>query len=404
MRHVNPQNWFRIAPSWFTTSLAIARRSVIGLLCFSFLFFVSSPSLVLAQHLTTQEQPTLTEGQISDIPESETMTYPDGTQTTIQTIEVKLDSGETVTTSLERLAEDSAYPYQVGDRVVISSSQDFAGEEMHYIHDFVRRPGLLMAFGLFVILVLLIARGNGVRALVGLGSSFLIIFLFILPYIEAGYDPILVAIIGALFIISISFYLTHGFSAKTSVAVGGTFLALIATGLLAQVFSHLTRLTGFATEEVAFLQAIKGDGFPARGIMMAGIIIGTLGVLDDITISQASIVRELIRANPKLGHWQLFQRAMNVGKDHIASLVNTLVLVYTGTALPLLLLFMDNQFTLGQISNFEVVAEEIVKMLVGSIGLVLAVPITTALAVYWPQLRREAAQLETTDSDHGHHH
>lgn len=354
--------------------------------------------------ITTQELPTLLEGRITAIPSTEIQTYPDGTQTSVQTIEVELQDGNKVTTTVERLVEDSSFPYEVGNSVVVSQSDLISGEPTYYINDFVRRPALALAFGLFIFLVLLVARGNGIRALGGLATSFAVIFYFILPYIEAGHDPITVAIIGSLFIILISFYLTHGFSSKTTVAVLGTFFALVATGILAYIFTQMARLTGFATEEVAFLQTLKGSGFNAKGIMMAGIIIGTLGVLDDITISQASIVKELIRANPKLGKMQLFARAMNVGKDHIASLVNTLVLVYTGTALPLLLLFMDNQFPLIQIINFEVIAEEIVRTLVGSIGLVLAVPLTTLIAVYWKQLRHEAMHAPEDHKAHGHHH
>lgn len=368
-----------------------------------FALHINAPH-VHAQHLTTAPQPTLLEGTIIAIPDSTTRDYGDGIQTIIQTLDVKLADGTIITSEVEKIDSDTAFGYQVGDAVVITKIADNTGENQFYIDDFVRRPAILWLFTLFIVLVLSVARWKGVSALIGLASSFFIIFSFVLPNIEAGHDPIVIAITGSLFIILISFYLTHGFSSKTTVAVMGTFISLVVTGLLAYLFSQLTRLTGFASEEVAFLQAIKGSSFNAQGLMMAGIIIGTLGVLDDITISQSSIVKELIRANPKLGIWQLFSRAMNVGKDHIASLVNTLVLVYTGTALPLLLLFMDNQFPLAQIVNFEIVAEEIVRTLVGSIGLVLAVPITTLIAVYWKQLRWEALHEEKDHSHAGHHH
>lgn len=381
----------------------LVKSACIFLIAILFSGFLATP--IHAQHLTTQALPTLLEGTITAIPSSETQTYPDGTQTTIQTIEIELTNGDTITTTVERLSEDTEHIYAVGNEVVISQTPaSVGGDDQYYLSDFVRRPALLFLFALFIGLVLAVARWKGISALIGLTSSFVIIFSFILPYIEAGYDPIAVAIGGSLFIILISFYLTHGFSSKTTVAVMGTFISLIATGLLAHFFSQIARLTGLASEEVVFLQTLKGSDFNAQGLMMAGIIIGTLGVLDDITISQASIVKELIRANKKLTNWQLFNRAMNVGKDHIASLVNTLVLVYTGTALPLLLLFMDNQFPLAQIVNFEIVAEEIVRTLVGSVGLVLAVPITTAIAIYWKQLREEALHAEADPSSHGHHH
>jgi uncharacterized membrane protein len=371
---------------------------------FTTLLFLTSLTPVLAQEEIQQKLPTLLEGKIIEVPITESQTYPDGTQTTVQTFEIKLNDGQDITTTVESLPDDNLLPYQVGDQVVISKTPDLIAQNQYHLSDFVRRPTLVLLFSIFVILVLTVAKWNGVSAIVGLVTSFLIIFSFILPNIEAGYDPIMVAITGSLFIILISFYLTHGFSSKTTVAVTGTFVALIVTGFLAHVFADLAKLTGFATEEVAFLQAVKGSDFSVRGLMMAGIIIGTLGVLDDITISQASIVKELIRANPKLGKTQLFSRAMNVGKDHIASLVNTLVLVYTGASLPLLLLFMDSQYQLTQVVNFEVIAEEIVRTLVGSIGLVLAVPITTLIAVYWNRLRREALHGEANESHALHHH
>jgi len=156
------------------------------------------------------------------------------------------------------------------------------------------------------------------------------------------------------------------------------------TGLLAKWFILAARLSGFGAEETAMLQFMKEGGLNMVGILLAGIIIGTLGVLDDITISQASVVEELRRANKKLAGKDLFFRAMRVGQDHIASLVNTLVLVYAGSALPLLLLFtFDPSRGFMTVINYEIVAEEVVRMLVGSIGLVMAVPLTSAVAVWW---------------------
>lgn len=388
-----------LSASFLTKALLIT--AWLGLFIVTVTLGVGKISPVEAQ---SPAHPDLIEGRIVDIPDTKVRQYPDGTQTVIQNIEIELDDQRTARVEIERLEEDTNFAYQEGDRVVVSKISGQDGEDQYFLSDFVRRPALFLLFGLFVALVLSVSRGHGVRALLGLVSSFVIIFNFILPYIEQGYDPIIIAIIGALFIILISFYLTHGFSAKTTVAVMGTFIALVATGALASIFSDLAYLTGFATEEAAFLQVMKGEVLNIRGLMMAGIIIGALGVLDDITISQASIVRELIRANPKLSKIELFRRAMNVGRDHIASLVNTLVLVYTGSALPLLLLFFDNNLNLMQIINFEIIAEEIVRTLVGSIGLVLAVPITTLVAVYWRELRQEALSSEAAELTHSHHH
>jgi uncharacterized membrane protein len=214
-----------------------------------------------------------------------------------------------------------------------------------------------------------------------MGISFLIIIGFILPQIYAGYNPVLIALLGSFFIVPVTFYLSHGLNKKTTIALLGTVISLVITGFLAKAFIDFGRLTGFASEEAGFLQFSRGDVLNIKGLVLAGIIIGVLGVLDDITVAQSAVVEKLKEANPRIGDKKLFTKAMSVGRDHIASMVNTLILVYTGAALPLLLLFVDNTAPFTQIINYEIIAEEIIRTLVGSIGLILAVPITTFLAV-----------------------
>jgi uncharacterized membrane protein len=226
-----------------------------------------------------------------------------------------------------------------------------------------------------------IGKWQGATSLVGMGLSFLVIFKFILPKISAGSDPVQIAILGSLVIIPATFILSHGLNKKTGIAIAGTLIALIITGVLAKAFVEAAKLTGFASEEAGFLQAYKPDLINIKGLLLAGIIIGVLGVLDDITVSQSAIVEQLKEANPRLKAGELYKKAMTVGKDHIASMVNTLVLVYTGAALPLLLLFVDNPHPFSEIVNYEIIADEVVRTLVGSIGLMLAVPITTFIAV-----------------------
>jgi len=271
--------------------------------------------------------------------------------------------------------------YKAGDQVLINYSFDSRGERIFFITDFVRKEALAGLFFIFLFLVVIINKRQGVSSLFGLGISFLVIFKFILPNLYAGYDPILIAVIGSLIIIPLTFYLSHGLNRKTTVAVAGTLIALIITGVLAKYFVNLTKLTGYASEEAGFLQVAK-EGLNMRGLLLAGIIIGVLGVLDDITISQSAIVFQLIQANPKFKFNQLYQQAMKVGQDHISSMVNTLILVYTGAALPLLLLFIDNPRPFFEVLNYEIIADEVVRTLVGSIGLILAVPVTTIIAAF----------------------
>ena len=270
--------------------------------------------------------------------------------------------------------------YVAGDELVISYGKDFEGNDSFYITDYVRRSVLFWLFLIFVIVAVAIGRWQGMTSLVGMGISFLVIFKFILPQISSGSDPVQIAILGSLVIIPASFLLSHGVNRKTGIAIIGTLISLIVTGILASAFVEASKLTGFASEEAGFLQAYKPNLINIRGLLLAGIIIGVLGVLDDITISQSAIVQQLKAANPKLKPGELYKKAMAVGKDHIASMVNTLVLVYTGAALPLLLIFIDNPRPFSEVINYEIIADEVVRTLVGSIGLILAVPITTFIA------------------------
>ncbi len=271
--------------------------------------------------------------------------------------------------------------FKKGDRVLVSYSKDIEGNDVFYITDFIRRIPLLILFLIFSLLTVLIGRIRGVMSLVGLGVTFFVILFIILPLIYKGVDPVLVSIGGSFIIIPITFFLSHGLNKKTLIAVLATIVSLILVGILAKVFILFSTLSGFASEEASFIFVAKDGQVNLQGILLAGIIIGTLGILDDITVSQASIVQELKKANPSMKPKKIFSSAMSVGQDHIASMVNTLVLVYTGASLPLLLLFIDNPHPFTEIINYQIVAEEVVRTLVGSIGLVFAVPITTFLAV-----------------------
>lgn len=277
--------------------------------------------------------------------------------------------------TIESNVFDSAqkFKYKKGDKIIISDG---------FITDFVRNDSLYVLFGIFVALTILIAGKWGLTSLVGMFYSFYIIFVFILPLITKGYDPTISAIIGALFIIPVTFSLSHGINRKTIVAILGTVISMVIIGLLSFIFVNLTKLSGFASEEAGFLQYQLGGIINMKGLLLAGIIISSLGVMDDITISQSSVVEELRKANPKLSKKELFLRSMRVGKDHISSMVNTLILVYAGASLPLMLLFVNNPgHPFSEIVNYEIVADEIVRTMVGSIGLILAVPITTFIAV-----------------------
>jgi uncharacterized membrane protein len=273
----------------------------------------------------------------------------------------------------------TAIDLSAGDRIRVGYNADSLEDLRFYFVDFQRRTPMLLLAALFVVAVLALGRWQGVRALAGLVVTGVVIVGFLFPALLSGRNPTAAALVAAVVIALVALYLTHGVSERTTVALLGALGALALTALLASVFAAATRLTGYASEGAMFLQVASGE-VDIRGLVLAGIIIGSLGVLDDVTITQASAVWQLHRANPDYSLRQLYESAVTIGRDHIASAVNTLVLAYAGAALPLLLLFTQAGRSLGFVATGEDVAVEIVRTLVGSIGLIAAVPLTTFLA------------------------
>jgi uncharacterized membrane protein len=268
--------------------------------------------------------------------------------------------------------------FKVGQVVEIAAVPE--GNETYYeVLEWVRRPVLAWLLGLFVLVTVIIARLKGLRAILSTTLSLGIVILYIVPQILNGSSPILVSLIGAGGILLLSIYFVHGFNWSTSAALISTLLTVALTLGLGLLFIRLSHLTGFGSEEALYFN-IAAEQINLRGLILAGLIIGALGALTDTSVVQASLVRELSHVNPKLGTLELYQRGMAVGRDHIGSLVNTLVFAYTGAALPMLLMLLVNDFSLRHALNMELIATEIVHTLVGSIGLVWAVPLTTMIA------------------------
>ncbi len=270
--------------------------------------------------------------------------------------------------------------FAIGDHIRINVGKDNQGNNIFQVLGFVRRNTLFVLFLLFVIVVIVVGKKWGVMSLISMGLSFLIIYKWVLPSIMAGSNPILIVILASIIIIPLTFYVSHGFNLKTHVGVISTFMGLIFTGLLAKIFIVATHLTGFSNDESNFLHIQRSGSIDIIGLLLAGIIIGTLGVMDDITIGQSSLISQLKKTNPMLSARALYIKGMEVGQDHISSMVNTLVLVYAGSAFPLLLMFVGSNRSLAEVFEFEIITEEVVRMLVGSIGLVMIAPIATFIA------------------------
>ena len=268
---------------------------------------------------------------------------------------------------------------EVGDELVLVSTRLADGSTVYNFADYERSSAMWVLVVLFVVTVVALGRWRGLGALAGLAISIAVLVTFVLPALLAGSNPVLVAIVGASVIAFASLYLAHGLGSATNVALLSTLAALALTGVLAWAFIELTSLTGLSDENALLLDTL-GVHLDPRGLLLAGVVIGSLGVLDDVTVTQVSAVGELNRANPAATFNDLYRSALVIGRDHISSTVNTLFLAYAGAALPLLLLFSQVRQSIATTAMSEQVAVEIVRTLVGSIGLVASVPIATALA------------------------
>lgn len=287
----------------------------------------------------------------------------------------------------------------LGDRVLVYKNPQPKSAVLGGVHlpaysfsDFQRTSPLLWLLAVFAVVLVAAARWHGLRALVGLGASLATVVFFIVPAIADGRPPLQVAAFGGLGVMLLTIPLVHGGGAKSLAACLGTAAALLLTLGLADLFTHLAHLSGLTSDEAVYLQATTSVSI--RGLLLAGMVVGALGVLGDTTVTQASTVIALRRANPALGFAALVSHATSVGRDHIAATINTLVLAYTGAALPILIVFSIGGTSLGAAVNGESVAEPVVATLVGSIGLIAAVPVTTALAallaLHMPERRLRA--------------
>lgn len=293
-------------------------------------------------------------------------------------IEMEIDYGR-------RQVRSDDYLLKPGDRIIVTISKTPDNVVNAYFVDYVRTTPILWLTLAFAVAIVLISQWKGIRALLSMAFSLYVIIGYIIPHILAGDDPLTISIIGSIILLGVSLYLTYGWTLKTHAAVISMVLVLLITGALAGIFVVFAKLNGSGDENVMFLMQLSETPINLRGLFLGGLIIGALGVLDDLVTTQASAVFELHHANPSLGFRGLYSSAMRIGQDHVAATVNTLVLAYAGASLPMLLMFSLGRGDYGYIVNFSFIAEEIVRTLVGSLGLIAAVPITTAIAIFFAQ-------------------
>jgi uncharacterized membrane protein len=272
--------------------------------------------------------------------------------------------------------------YEIGDEVIVSDSLE-PDSTFTAVSDLYRIPALALLLVIFAVAVTVVGGWRGVRSLIALALTLAVIVKIVVPLILAGWNPAWVAIFAATGVTIATFLLTEGARTQTLAAAIGTFVALALTGVLAVVFDDLARFTQFrGSEDAQYLQAVGLGTIDIGGLILAAIIFGALGILDDVTVTQAATVTELHQLDPSLGRLALAGRAMNIGRSHIAATVNTLVLAYVGASLPLIVLFAAGHQDPLLTASTEAVAVEVVRAIVGSIGIVAAVPLTTAVAVW----------------------
>lgn len=282
----------------------------------------------------------------------------------------------------EVLIDNDYLQLKQGDKFFVRHTVNkLDGVDAYTVSDPDRLAVLYIFIGLFVLCVILFGGKQGIRGLVALGMSFFLILYVLLPGIIKGMSPVLLSMGVSFLIVTLGSYITHGFNRVTSSAVVGMIFTIIVTGILAILAINFGHLTGFSSEEAVYLNMDTGGKIDFAGLLLGAIMIGLLGVLYDAAIGQAVSVDELNQVAKEADRKEIFKRALRIGREHVGALVNTLAIAYVGAALPLLLLFYNSSATVLLTINRELFATEILRTMIGSIGLVLAVPITTAVAV-----------------------
>ncbi|MCA9363534.1 YibE/F family protein [Candidatus Kaiserbacteria bacterium] len=319
---------------------------------------------------------------------------------TVQEVRVELLSGEKAGQVVR--FENELVNLEAGDKIFVNRLTTIGGEEYISYADFERRGTLVILTFLFIVLLLVFSGWQGVRALLSLLGSIAAILFLLVPALLAGWNPVLSSVGIAGVVLAAVLFGTHGVNPRSVIAFLGTICAVVVTGVMAIVATNVMKLTGFSSDASVYLNFATNGTLDLSGLLLGSIIIGILGVLDDVSITQASVVQELKAANCCLKFKDLYQRAIKVGKDHIGSLVNTLALAYVGVALPLILLYAKAETSWWQTINQEIIAAELLRIIVGSIGLILAVPATTAVAAWW--FNNREVDKDEVSSHHGHHH
>ena len=292
------------------------------------------------------------------------------------------ESNESIRTSIPILSEDGSSKFKVGDMVYASFMTDGFENESWAITGFVRESSILIMVVIFALAAIIIGKRQGLGSLLSLVFTVMILYGWAIPRILAGGDVLLIGVITVCITLVMIMYVSHGFNRKSSIAVLSTLIGVLIVAILAKLFISMVRVDGSGSEEAFLLLSQTGGGLDLAAIFFVSILIGAVGVLDDVVMSQVSSIQELHIANPTLSSRKLFSQAMNIGKDHLSSMVNTLFIAYAGSSFALVILLTYNSGGIGNILRADAIAEEIVRTLAASTGILLIVPITSFIASY----------------------
>ncbi len=293
-------------------------------------------------------------------------------------------SGEEIRIFNTFFAGDPVFDFllEEGQEVIVVTVGEEGSFERAYVQDMARDRGVYYLVAVFLVALLLVGRMKGLKTIITLGVTILLVFRFLLPLLLMGYSPILLAVFTATLAVTFTLLVIGGFNKKSLVAIVGTISGVVVAGLMAFWAGSLARLTGFGTHEAQMLYFMDHT-IDFRGLLFAGIIIGSLGAIIDIGMSVASAAAEIKQACPDIAPRELFRGALNVGQDVMGTMANTLILAYVGAAIPMLLLVMGYEIDYLKVINMDLIATEFVRGVAGSIGLIFAVPVTAALAAYF---------------------
>ncbi len=309
----------------------------------------------------------------------------------IQTAHISISSGEDQNKKIVVQYDPQNIPdlkLHVGDSVVLGKTLDDPSNKnnsRYYIYEKYRLPNVLWIFGGFLLLIVFITGKKGIGSILGLIISFAFIFAFAIPQIIAGNNPLLIITTASIGILLTTTYIAHGISKQTTIALSATFIALVITFFLSQLMVGISLLSGFGTQDATDLHFGLKSFIDVKALLLGGIIIATLGALNDVTTTQAAAIFQLAKSNPKLSFKEIYEKGFSVGREHAISLVNTLLLAYTGSSFIVFIFFFynPNNQPYWVLLNNEGFVEEIMKTIIGTAGLLLVVPIVTFLASYF---------------------